>query len=55
MRNYFEFLMKQLLSLKESSGVAEEIKSSDFEITHINLEFRKILDKLAIHIVKKQF
>lgn len=55
MRNYFEFLMKQLLSLKESSGVIEEIKSSDFEIAHINLEFRKILDKLAIHIVKNTF
>lgn len=55
MRNYFEFLMKQLLSINDYDCINEEIKVSDFETAHIKLEFRKILDELAVHIVNNNF
>lgn len=50
MRNYLDVLLEELLSCSKNSGIDAEIYSiSDKQV---KLEFRKILDKLAVSIIE---
>ena len=55
MRNYFEFLMKQLLLCGKDYHKTSELVSPDINDKQIKLEFRKILDKLVINIIVANF
>lgn len=55
MQNYFEFLMKQLLSCGKNYNQTKESVTEDIEEKQIKLEFRKILDKLVINIIEANF
>lgn len=50
MRNYLDVLLEELLSCSKNSGIDAEIFSKDKK--QIKLEFRKILDKLAVSIIE---
>ena len=52
MRDYFEFLMEQLLSCGKDYCETNESVSYNIDDKQIKLEFRKILDKLVINIMK---
>ena len=55
MQNYFEFLMKQLLSCGTNCNQTKESVTEYIEEKQIKLEFRKILDKLVINIIEANF
>ncbi len=55
MRDYFEFLMEQLLSCGKDYCETNESVSYNIDDKQIKLEFRKILDKLVINIMKANF
>lgn len=55
MQNYFEFLMKQLLSYIKNCNQTKEFVTEYIEKKQIKLEFRKILDKLVINIIESNF
>ena len=50
MRDYFDFLMEQLLSCSEINN-KNGIELPYIEKNQVKLEFRKILDKLVINII----
>lgn len=52
MRNYFEFLMKQFLTCGRSCNPNNNPVFDKIEEKQVKLEFRKILDKLVINIIK---
>ena len=52
MRNYFEFLMKQFLTCGRSCNPNNTPVFDKIEEKQVKLEFRKILDKLVINIIK---
>ena len=54
MRDYFEFLMKQLLSYNKNCNQTETV-FEEIEEKQVKLEFRKILDKLVINIIETNF
>ena len=51
MRDYFDFLMEQLLSCSEANN-KNGIELPYIEKKQVKLEFRKILDKLVINIIE---
>ncbi len=51
MRDYFDFLMEQLLSCSEINN-KNGIELPYIEKNQVKLEFRKILDKLVINIIE---
>ena len=55
MRNYFEFLMEQLLSCGKDPRETSEPVLNNIDKKQIKLEFRKILDKLVINIIEANF
>ena len=55
MHNYFEFLMKQLLLCGKEFHEKNDIISDSVDHKQVKLEFRKILDKLAINIIEANF
>lgn len=55
MRNYFEFLMEQLLSCGKDPREISEPVLNNIDKKQIKLEFRKILDKLVINIIEANF
>ena len=55
MRNYFEFLMKQLISCSKNCEKKHEADFDEIEENQVKLEFRKILDKLVINIIEANF
>ena len=55
MRNYFEFLMEQLLACSKNYNQTREPVGEDIEEKQVKLEFRKILDKLVINIIEANF
>lgn len=55
MRNYFEFLMEQLLACSKTFNQTKEPVGEDIEEKQVKLEFRKILDKLVINIIEANF
>lgn len=55
MQNYFEFLMKQLLSYIKNCNQTKESVDEDIDGKQVKLEFRKILDKLVINIIEANF
>ncbi len=50
MRNYLDVLLEELLSCSKNSGIDVEIYSIGKK--QAKLEFRKILDKLAVSIIE---
>ena len=55
MRNYFEFLMEQLLSCSKNYNQTKEPVVEEIEEKQVKLEFRKILDKLVINTIEANF
>lgn len=55
MRNYFEFLMEQLLACSKDYNQTKEPVVEEIKEKQVKLEFRKILDKLAINIIEANF
>ncbi len=55
MRNYYEFLIEQLLSCCKERYESKEPVFYDIDDKRIKLEFRKILDKLVINIIEANF
>ena len=55
MRNYFEFLMEQLLTCSKNYNQTKGPVGEDIEEKQVKLEFRKILDKLVINIIEANF
>lgn len=55
MRNYFEFLMEQLLACSKDYNQTKEPVVEEIKGKQVKLEFRKILDKLAINIIEANF
>ncbi|MGN0674947.1 MAG: hypothetical protein ACI4KG_04305 [Oscillospiraceae bacterium] len=55
MRNYFEFLMEQLLACSKYYNQTKEPVVEEIEEKQVKLEFRKILDKLVINIIVANF
>lgn len=51
MRDYFDFLMEQLLSCSEINN-KNGIDLPHIAKNQVKLEFRKILDKLVINIIQ---
>lgn len=50
MRDYFDFLMEQLLSCSENNTCGIELPH--IAKNQVKIEFRKILDKLVINIIE---
>lgn len=55
MRNYFEFLMEQLISCSKNCEQKHEAVFDEIKENQVKLEFRKILDKLVINIIEANF
>ena len=55
MRNYFEFLMEQLISCSKNCEQKHEAVFDEIKEKQVKLEFRKILDKLVINIIEANF
>ena len=55
MRNYFEFLMKELLTCSKNYNQTKEPVVEEIEEKQVKLEFRKILNKLVINIIEANF
>ena len=50
MRNYLDVLLEEMLSCSKNYGIDAEVFSIDKK--QVKLEFRKILDKLAVSIIE---
>ena len=50
MRNYLDVLLEELLSCSKNYGIDAKVFSIDKK--QVKLEFRKILDKLAVSIIE---
>ena len=55
MRNYFEVLMKELLTCSKNYNQTKEPVVEEIEEKQVKLEFRKILNKLVINIIEANF